>query len=81
MILDYPLNLSKIKLNFTLDIPAQLNYYFEMKGKKQMKIKKVRKSFVTSDGVTIYGFSNAEEFNEALKKWEEKNERKEKTND
>ena len=52
-----------------------------MKGKKQMKIKKVRKSFVTSDGVTIYGFSNAEEFNEALKKWEEKNERKEKTND
>mgnify|MGYP003631081860 CR=1 FL=1 len=40
MILGYPLELSKIKLNFTLDIPAQLNYYFEMKGKKQMQTKK-----------------------------------------
>jgi len=32
-----------------------------------------RKSFITSDGITIYGFSNAEEFNKALKRWEEKN--------
>jgi len=31
-----------------------------------------KKSFITSDGVKIYGYDNADDFNKALKVWEEK---------
>ena len=34
---------------------------------------KDKKTFYTSDGVKIIGYSNAEEFNKALEEWTEKN--------
>ena len=32
-----------------------------------------KKMFYTSDGVKIYGYSNAKEFNKALEEWTKKN--------
>ena len=34
--------------------------------------KRMTKHFITSDGIKIDGFENANDFNKALKEWEEK---------